>query len=182
VRLLRLQQATSGHAVLDATDDDPDERHVVEVGTEKRDLLADTIEDLPAGERVVVFCRFTHDLDNVRSVAEAQGRAYGELSGRRRDALADDATMADGVEVVGVQIQSGGVGIDFTAARYCVFYSVGFSLGDYDQALARVHRPGQEHPVTYYHLTCEGTIDEIVYEALRQRKDLVEYVLGLGRG
>jgi len=151
----------------------------VEVGTEKRSLLADTIEDVPSSEKVVVFCRFTHDLDSVRHVAHAQGRTYGELSGRRRDGLTEDATMNPEVDVIGVQIQSGGVGIDLTAARYCVFYSVGFSLGDYDQALRRVHRPGQERPVTYYHLTCEDTIDELVYDALEKRKDLVEYVLSM---
>jgi len=178
VRLLRLQQVTSGWVPLDDPDEEG-EREWVQVDTSKRDLLADVLEDVPTIEPVVVFCRFTRDLDNVREVCESQGRRYGELSGRRTDALAEDATMAAGVDVAGVQVQSGGVGIDLTRARYCVFYSLGFSLGDYEQAVRRVHRPGQERPVTFLHLAAEGTVDEKVYEALRQRRNVVEHVLGL---
>jgi len=174
VRLLRLQQTTSGYLPLDSTGDEPDLR---DVGTEKRDALAELLTDLPADEPVVVFARFTHDLDAAEKVAADLGRAYGELSGRRRDALNDDAEMAEQVTVAGVQIQAGGVGIDLTRAAYAVYYSVGFSLGDYDQSLARVHRPGQSRPVTYYHLVAEGTVDEDVYAALRDRKALVTAVM-----
>jgi SNF2 family DNA or RNA helicase len=72
---------------------------------------------------------------------------------------------------------AGGLGIDLTAARRCVYYSLGFSLGDYEQSLARLHRPGQGHPVTYYHLVAEGTVDRRVYRALSKRRDVVESVL-----
>ena len=79
--------------------------------------------------------------------------------------------------VLAVQIQSGGTGIDLTRARYCVYLSAGYSLGDYEQSLARVHRPGQSRSVHYYHLVAQGTVDEKVYEALRNRKQVVESVL-----
>lgn len=179
VRLLRLQQTTSGYLPLDDEDADRDEPEIRHVGTEKRDALADRLTDIDPDEPVVVFCRFTHDLDAVEHVADELGRPYGELSGRRRDALNDDAELAEGVKVAGVQIQSGGVGIDLTRAAYAVYYSIGYSLGDYDQSLKRVHRPGQGRPVTYIHLVATGTVDETVYEALRDRKSLVAGVMQL---
>ncbi|MGB0502286.1 MAG: SNF2-related protein, partial [Acidimicrobiales bacterium] len=78
-----------------------------------RDLLADAEPDRP----VVVFCRFRHDLDVVAEVAEAIGRDYAELSGRRHD-LNEDAKIPEGFAgLFGVQVQAGGVGIDLTAAR-----------------------------------------------------------------
>ena len=64
-----------------------------------------------------------------------------------------------------------------TRAAYCVYISVGFALGDYEQSLARVHRPGQDRTVFYYHLVARGTVDESTYQALRTRKNLVEAVL-----
>lgn len=175
-KLLRLQQVTSGHLPLDDLDG-MGERHVEVIGTEKRELLADTIEDLPVEEPIVVFTRFTHDLDAVREVAEQQGRRYAEVSGRRDDGLDDEACMTTDAEVVGVQIQAGGVGVDLTRARYAVFYSVGFSLGDFDQAVKRVHRPGQTQHTYFYHLVVEATKDVTVYEALNNRRDLVDAVL-----
>jgi SNF2 family DNA or RNA helicase len=177
-RLLRIQQVTSGHLpVVDADG----EVTVTEVGTEKRDLLQDYLTDIPAGEPVVVFCRFRHDLANIKLVAEKLGRTYGELSGTTKTALTDDATLRPGLDVVGVQINSGGVGIDLTAARYGVYYSVGFSLTDYLQSRARLHRPGQERSVLYTHLLTEDTIDATVYQALAAREDVVEAVLAAAK-
>lgn len=177
-RILRLQQATSGWLPLDDPSDEG-EREWVEIDTAKRDLLADVLDDLPVTEPVVVVCRFTRDLDNVQKIAEAQGRRYAELSGRRSDGLTDHAEMRPDVDVLGVQIQSGGVGIDLTRSHYAINYSVGYSLGDWEQWLKRTHRPGQDEQVRYINLACEGTKDEEVLQALRERKSLVEYVLGL---
>lgn len=168
VKLLRLQQITGGDLPLDGGE-------VCEIDTSKSDLLADVLEDIDRAEPVVVICRFRGDLDRVRRVSEASGRTYGEISGRSKDGL-DGHTMAD-VDVVGVQIQAGGVGIDLTRARYCIFYSVGFSLGDYEQVCARVHRPGQTRPVTYVHLICNQTVDRQVYGALQARRDVIDMIL-----
>lgn len=167
VKLLRLQQVTSGYVTSSELDNVPQV-----LGTEKRDALADLLEDVAPDEPAVVFCRFVHDLDAVADVARALGRTCGEISGRRKD-LTPHGTMPEGLSTLAVQIQSGGVGIDLTRARYAVYYSLGFSLGDYEQSLARVHRPGQTRPVTYYHLVAQDTVDQRVYGALQRRAEVV---------
>lgn len=172
VKSLRLRQCTSGF-LTHKTDTTV---RPCEFDQAKETALSDLIEGLGNDETVVVFCCFRHELAVCEGVAEALGRAYGEVSGERKD-LTDHAQIPEGVQVLGVQIQAGGLGVDFTRAAYCVFFSPTWSLGDYDQALARVHRPGQTKHVAYYHLVAQGTIDEKVYEALDKRRDVVEYVL-----
>lgn len=167
-KLLRLQQVTSGYVKTD-------EGELIQVGTEKQDLLADVLEDIP--EPVVVFCRFKADLDSVHSVAESLGRPSFELSGRKNE-LHEWKKSGDLAPMIAVQIQAGGVGVDLTKAQYCVYYSLGFSLGDYEQSRARVHRPGQERTTFYIHLLADNTVDEKVYKALADRKDVVENILG----
>ena len=169
VRLLRLQQITSGHIKEDGGE-------IQQIDTAKRDCLKDILEDIPPGEPVVVFCRFRHDLEQIREVARMKGIKYGEISGARKD-LTAEGTILQETSLLGVQMASGGLGIDLTRARRAVYYSIGFSLGDYEQSLARVHRPGQEHPVTYYHLVAEGTVDRRVVNALTKRRDVVESIL-----
>jgi len=171
VQLLRLQQCSGGYV---RTDDGIDQ----ELGSEKADALADILEDLPNDEPLVVFCRFRHDLDVVHAVAAAQKVTSSELSGRVNQ-LTD--WQAGHTRVLAVQIASGGAGIDLTRSRITVFYSLGFSLGEYLQALARSHRPGQERPVTNYHLVAARTVDSKVYRALSQRQQVVESILGGGR-
>lgn len=173
VKGLRLQQITSGFAPLE----DPDgNQEITPLGDWKSDALYDLLQDLPTDEPVVVFCRFKADLNAVFEVAGRTGRRYGELSGRRRD-LTLDATMPEGIDLLGVQIQSGGVGIDLTRACYCVFYSQTWSNGDFDQAVARLARPGQTRPMRFYHLLAAGTIDEKMRFALAAKRNVVESVL-----
>jgi len=167
VKLLRLQQITGGYI---RTDDGYD----VQIDSAKMNLLRDVLEDIAPDEPVVVFCRFHKDLEAVNRVADETGRRSLEFSGRvdelKRWQLGEAPVLA-------VQIDSGGVGVDLTRARYAIYYSLGFSLGSYEQSLARIHRPGQTRPVEYIHLLAEGTVDEKVMAALTRRADVVNTVL-----
>lgn len=169
-KLLRLAQATGGYAKLD------DAAGVTPIDgvPAKRMALTDRLEDLPATEPVVVFCRFRSDLEDVAAAARELGREYAEVSGVRKDL---ERWQAGDAVILGVQMQSGGVGIDCSRAAYAFYYSLGFSLGDYEQSLARLRRPGQTRCVRYYHLVCEGTVDTQVYAALRERRDVIDAVL-----
>lgn len=174
VKLLRLQQITGGHVTDDL------ERVVMFDKQPKADLLAEIVEGIGNDEALVVFARFRHDLDVIHQVGQKLARPTYELSGRRNQ-LAEWQEATDG-GIIAVQIQAGGVGIDLTRARYCIYYSMGFSLGDYEQSLARVHRPGQTRPVTYIHLVTTGTVDEKVLSALQEKKDVVQSILHLMGG
>ena len=195
VKLLRLQQATGGFLP-----SDDGTRHRIDSG--KMKLLIDTLEDIGPEEPVVVFARFREDLDSIHEACTKL--AWG---GRTRpQAPADDEPVLDddqqygpeggytslelsgerdelkqwqdgGAQVLAVQIQAGGIGVDFTRARYSIFYSTGFSLGDYEQAKARTHRPGQTRPVMHIHLIARDTVDVKVKRALENRKEIVEAIL-----
>jgi len=169
VALLRLQQLTSGVATVDGDPPQP-----VRIDESKRKALVDLFDALPADEPVVVFGRFRADMDTVHLAAQDVGRESLELSGKRREL---EAWQEGGAPILATQIQAGGVGVDLTRAAYCVFLSTGFSLGDFLQAEARVHRPGADRPVFYFHFLAQETIDEKVFHALRARKDVVETLL-----
>jgi len=167
VKLLRLQQVAGGWV---KTDDGQYHR----VDTAKQNLLADTLEDIGPKEPVVVFCRFHTDLDAVHEAAKTVGFESLELSGRR-DEL--NRWQSGEAQVLAVQISAGGVGVDLTRARYSIYYSLSFSLGEYDQALSRVHRPGQTRPVEHIHLVARQTVDEKILRALEKRAEVVEAIL-----
>jgi len=167
VKLLRLQQVAGGWV---KTDDGQYHR----VDSAKQNLLADTLEDIGPNEPVVVFCRFHADLDAVHEVAKTAGFQSLELSGRRDELKRWQAGEA---QVLAVQISAGGVGVDLTRARYSILYSLSFSLGEYDQCLARTHRPGQLRPVLHIHLVAKNTVDERIQRALDRRAEVVDSIL-----
>jgi SNF2 family DNA or RNA helicase len=173
VKLLRLQQITGGYVRYDETaaatqiDDSPSKRQAIS------DMLEDTDEPL------VFFCRFRSDIDNCIAACKAAKRPYSELSGRVNDLEQWQSGVSS---VLIAQIQSGGVGIDLTRSRVCCFVSLGYSLAEYEQAKARLHRPGQTKTTLFYHLVARlplggKTVDGRVYEALKDRKDVIDGVI-----
>lgn len=167
VRVLRLQQVCSGVVTLA-------DGAKTRVGSEKKDALADELDNLPVDEPVVVYCLFHTDLDAVAEVCRAQGRRFAELSGRTHGGL--DVWKAGGADVIAVQIAAGGAGIDLTRAAYGIYLSPTFSLVDTDQSKERLDRPGQLWPVTFVRIIARGTVDEEIYEANDERRDGVQAV------
>ena len=175
VVVLRLQQICGGFLKLD----DELVATQIEDAPAKRAAIVDLLEDMPTDEPVVIFCRFRSDIESCLRACQQIGRSASELSGRI-DSLA--AWQAGETAVLVAQIQSGGIGIDLTRARYGIFFSLGHSLAEYLQAIARLHRPGQTRTTHVYHLVARlphgaSTVDARVYQALSERKEVIDAVL-----
>jgi len=166
-RLLKFQQITSGRVI-------GDEGVILEVGREKRTLLKELLEDLPKHEPVAVFALFKEDIKIIREVAAEVGRSHCELTGSQNDL---EEWQDGGKNVIATNIRSGKEGVDLTRTMYAIYYSLGFSLGDFEQSLARPDRHGQKRSVTYYHLIGERTIDEQVYKGFEKKEKYIQSVI-----
>lgn len=177
--VLRLQQITSGYAAVE--DLDTKEKHIINVDKARREALRDLLEQFPEGEPIVVFARFTKDLKNIHRVCRELGISSSEVSGGA-DTLKE--WKAGETQVLAVQYSSGSESIDLTRARYCIYYSMTQRLALYEQSRKRIHRPGQTRPVVYYHMIetmKKGmTIDNKMYQALKNKQDIVKFVMEKG--
>jgi SNF2 family DNA or RNA helicase len=195
VKLLRLQQACSGHTAI-RHDDGSVEKFLLDPGdvTAKGEALGDWLSDVPEHEPVVVFCKFAEDLRQTRLAAKRAGRNCLELSGAVRGTAELDAWQrASGGEVLAVQIQSGGAGVDLSRSSIVAYLSLGHSLGEFEQSVARTRRYGQRAArCLYYHFVATlpwqrssvrrpSSADELVYDALRDKKQVIECVYDLVR-
>ena len=55
-----------------------------------------------------------------------------------------------------------------------VFYSLDYSMSNYEQTRARIHRVGQKNECTYIHLVARGTVDEKALKALHDKANLAK--------
>ena len=75
------------------------------------------------------------------------------------------------------QIATAGLGITLTAADKMVFYSLDYSMSNFEQTKARIHRVGQRNACTYIYLVAENTVDAKVLKALRDKANLAKVLI-----
>ena len=176
-RLLRLMQLTGGFIQEDEAD------LPSSISTAKLDALEDILDDyvLESGHKLVIFARFRAEISAICGPLAQRGIRYGVIDGtvpmEQRGAVVEDFQQNPDTLVFVAQIQTAGLGITLHAASAAVFYSLDFNYANYAQALARIHRIGQAHPVTYIHLLAEHTIDDQVLDALERKEDLARTIV-----
>lgn len=147
-----------------------EDRNVHEIHDEKLDRLAELVE--AANSPVLVFYQYKHDIDRIaRKLKGYKVVAYqGEAQLLDWNAGKIDVLLAHPASTAyGLNMQQGG--------HYIVWFGTGWNLELYQQANARLHRQGQQHPVTVYKLLCSHTVDERANAALESKKGVQQSLL-----
>lgn len=71
---------------------------------------------------------------------------------------------------------SAGHGLTFVNCSEQIFFSLSYSLEQYEQCKGRTHRKGQINKCAYIHLIAKGTIDEKIYKVLQRKATDMELV------
>lgn len=170
-RLLRLCQLTGGFIGNDETSS------VEQVSNAKLNVLEDIVDSsLQEGKKLVIIARFVPELHAICKLLGKKGIRYSLIMGRvsNRDEQVKQFQTDPEVQVFVGQVATAGMGITLTAASTMVFYSLDYSMSNYEQCRARIHRAGQKYPCTYIHLIVSKTVDVKVMKALRTKGNLAK--------
>ena len=168
-RLLRLSQLTGGFLGNDET------AAVEQVSAAKLSALEDILDGAVAeGKKLVIIARFIPEIKAICKLLEKRGLGYSCITGEVKNRDEQVARFQNEPEVMAFvgQIATAGLGITLTAASTMVFYSLDYSMSNFEQTKARIHRVGQRMPCTYLYLVARGTVDEKVLAALESKADL----------
>ena len=168
-RLLRLSQLTGGFIGNDET------TSVEQVSAAKLSALEDILDGAAAeGKKLVIIARFLPEIKAICKLLEKRGLRYAYITGevKNREEQVEQFQKEPEVMAFVGQIATAGMGITLTAASTMVFYSLDYSMSNFEQAKARIHRVGQRMPCTYLYLVARGTVDEKVLLALKDKADL----------
>ena len=164
VLMNKLSQFSNG-AVYD------EERNAHEIHGEKLDKLAEIIE-AANGSSVLVFYQYQHD------VARITAKLKGLKVKKYEDAGDLEQWNAGNIDVLLAHPASTAFGLNMQkGGHYIVWFGTGWNLELYQQANARLHRQGQQHPVTVYQLLCANTVDERASQALEGKKGVQQGLL-----
>lgn len=168
-RLLRLSQLTGGFLGNDET------AAVEQVSAAKLSALEDILDGAMAeGKKLVIIARFLPEIRAICKLLEKRGLGYSCITGEVKNRDEQVARFQKEPEIMAFvgQIATAGLGITLTAASTMVFYSLDYSMSNFEQTKARIHRVGQRMPCTYLYLVARGTVDEKVLAALESKADL----------
>ena len=115
------------------------------------------------GKPILVFYNFKHDLESIKDVFQKSV----EL---RTDADVEEWNKGN-IQMLLAHPASAGYGLNLQAGGHIiVWYGLTWSLEQYQQANARLHRQGQQEPVIVHHLVAKDTMDEQVMKALERKE------------
>jgi SNF2 family DNA or RNA helicase len=151
--------------------------------TPRMDALVEVISE--AAGKVIVFVDFIHASHEVAAKLRADGydvaQVSGETSKKDRDAIFNTFESAVSPRVLVAHPKCMAHGLTLTAADTIVWFTPTTSLDTYEQACARITRPGQKRKQLILHLT--GTpIERKLYRRLQQKASLQGALLEMFEG
>ena len=131
----------------------------------KLDALEDIV-DTSNGQPVLVFYCYKHDLDRIRDRFKEAVLLKGPND--------IDRWNNGEIQMLLCHPASAGYGINLQQGSHIiVWFGLPYSLEQYQQSNARLHRQGQEKTVIVHHIICDDTLDEKVLDVL-QKKDATQ--------
>lgn len=122
-------------------------------------------------DRLLVFYSFNAELDALRDTCERLNKPISEINGHNKDL---NAYENDSNSVTLIQYQAGSKGLNLQKCNKIIYFTLPLSSEDFEQSKKRIHRIGQHNPCFYYLMICNGTVEERIYETLKQRKDYTD--------
>jgi hypothetical protein len=152
------------------------------IGQAKAMLAADYTAQLARSVGKVVF--FAKHID-VMDAAEAHFAKVGlksvsirgDQSAKARQSAIDSFTTDPEVSVVVASLTAAGVGLNLQAASNVVLAELSWTSAEQTQAIDRVHRIGQELPVTAWRIIAAHTIDARIAELIDSKAGLAARAL-----
>lgn len=128
------------------------------------------------GHRTLIFSQFTMMLDVMEKYLEIRGYKYLRFDGStavvERQEIIDEFTENEDIFIFLLSTKAGGLGINLIAADTVIIHDIDFNPYNDKQAEDRVHRMGQQRPVTIYRFITDGTIEEGIEMVAKEKLDL----------
>jgi SNF2-related domain/Helicase conserved C-terminal domain len=152
------------------------------IGTAKAGLAADYAAQLAHNVgKVVLFAKHVEVMDIAEGIFAERGIRYssirGDQSATRRQQNIDAFVNDPGVSVAVCSLLAAGVGLNLQVASNVVLAELSWTDAEQTQAIDRVHRIGQDEPVTAWRIIAAQIIDTRIAELIDSKAGLAARAL-----
>jgi SNF2 family DNA or RNA helicase len=135
------------------------------------------------GERVVVWCAFNDEISRLQSLLKPSSSVAsltGETSQEDRKSAIRKFRSKE-VRILIVQQRLGKFGLDLSCSNTAVYFSNAYSLELRAQSEDRIVMPGKKEPLLYIDLITKNTVEEGIYNDLRDKKVDAKWLVARAR-
>jgi SNF2 family DNA or RNA helicase len=152
------------------------------IGQAKAGLAADYAAQLQRSVgKVVFFAKHIDVMDVAEDTFAKRGIRYSSIRGdqtpKARQKAIDDFVTDPDVGIVVCSLSAAGVGLNLQVASNVVLAELSWTDAEQTQAIDRVHRIGQDEPVTAWRIIASQTIDTKVAELIDSKAGLAARAL-----
>lgn len=152
------------------------------LGIAKSELAAEYTAQLArSAGKVVFFAKHIEAMDRAEAVfAQSEVRSVairGDQTAAARQSAIDAFQHDPEVQVVVCSLMAAGVGLNLQVASDVVLAELSWTAAEQTQAIDRVHRIGQEEPVTAWRIVAAQTIDARIAELIDAKQGLAARAL-----
>ncbi|XP_042376321.1 helicase-like transcription factor CHR28 [Zingiber officinale] len=137
-------------------------------------------------EKVLIFSQWTSMLDLLELSLDKYFIQYRRLDGAMsltsRDKAVKDFNNDPEVTVMLMSLKAGCLGLNMVAARHVILLDLWWNPTTEEQAIDRVHRIGQTHPVKVSRITIEDTVEDRILALQEKKRKLISSSFGDGHG
>ena len=175
-QIVKLHQVCCGFTI-------NDHGEIHDLPNKRYDELLDVLEEVDG--KVIIWATYRHNIETITNkLKEKYGDTkaaafYGDTENQvRLDLVRDFQSQTSDLTYLVANPKTGGYGITLTASHTVVYFSNNYDLEIRLQSEDRAHRIGQKNKVTYVDFVCQGTVDEKILTALKNKVDIASQVIG----
>lgn len=126
------------------------------------DLLEST------NDRVIIFYNFDKELEILQDICFKLNRPVSTINGHEKDLK--NFTECNDCVLLG-QYQAAAMGLNLQLSNKIIYFSLPLQSELFEQSKKRIHRIGQDRSCFYWYLITKNSIEEQIFQTLKQRRD-----------
>lgn len=137
-------------------------------------------------EKVVVVSNYTSTLNLIEQLLSSSGLTYlrldGSVAAKKRQGLVDQFNRSKSAQSFAflLSAKAGGVGLNLIGASRLVLFDVDWNPATDDQAIARIHRQGQQKHCKIYRFLIKGGLEERIWQRQAVKRALADSIMQAG--
>lgn len=143
----------------------------------------EVLNNLPKGEKCLVFSMFTSCLDLLADAIDALHpemryvQIDGDTVGTERESILKDFRESSKINILFITYKVGSEGLNLTEATNVICMEPWWTSAVYRQAIQRCWRSGQTKPVIVHNIIIANSIEDRILEICREKKEMEENML-----